>query len=396
MYFGFPRAHEDAARRAVRAGLGILEAVGRLSTGIQAERGISLAVRVGIHTGAVVVGRVGGATRHEELAIGETPNVAARIRLSAEPDTVIISAATHRLVHRAFACESLGARVLRGTSQPIGLYRVIAEAPAESLGGVDDLVEFTPLVGREQEIGLILERWELVKEGIGQVVVLVGEAGIGKSRLVHVTKERLADEAHTALDCRCSPYSQRSALYPVTELLERLLQLRREDSPKDRMAKLEVALSRYRLPVPEMVPPLASLLSLPDDGRYPPIALPPQGRKQKSLEAVLRLFLAAAGERPVLLIVEDLHWIDPSTLELLSLLVEHAPTARLFALLTCRPEFGVPWPPRSQMTQITLNRFTRRHTEVMVDRVTAGKSSRPRCSPRLSRRRMGSPCSWRS
>jgi class 3 adenylate cyclase/predicted ATPase len=372
VYFGFPRAHEDAGRRAVRAGLGILEAVGRLSTRIQAERGISLAVRVGIHTGPVVVGRVGGATRHEELAIGETPNVAARIQALAEPDTLIISAATHRLVQGAFVCESLGTRVLRGTSQPIGLYRVIAEAPAESLGG-GALVEFTPLVGREQEIGLILERWELVKDGMGQVVVLVGEAGIGKSRLVHVMKERLADEAHTALECRCSSYAQRSALYPVTELLERLLQLRREDSPKDRVAKLEGALSRYRLPGSEMVPALASLLSLPDDERYPPLALSPGGRRQKSLEAVLRLFLAEAQERPVLLIVEDLHWIDPSTLELLGLLVEQAPTARLFVLLTCRPEFGVPWPPRSQMTQITLNRFTRRHTEIMVDRVTAGR-----------------------
>jgi predicted ATPase/class 3 adenylate cyclase len=373
VYFGFPRAHEDDARRAVRAGLGILEAVDKLNRIIQQERGISLAVRVGIHTGPVVVGRVGGGSRHEELAIGETPNVAARLQALAEPDTVIIGAATHRLVHRVFACESLGARALRGTSQPIGLYRVLAKAPAESHGGDEDLVGLTPLVGREQEVGLLLERWELAKDGIGQVVVLSGEAGIGKSRLVQVMKERLADEPHTVLESRCSSYTQNSALYPATELLERLLQFRREDSPKDKMARLDVALGRYRLPLPETVPALASLLSLPDDERYPPIALPPPGRKQKTLEAVLRLFLAAADERPVLLIVEDLHWIDPSTLELLGLLVEQAPAACLFALLTCRPEFRVPWSPRSQITQITLNRFTRKHTEVMVDRVTAGK-----------------------
>ena len=377
VYFGFPRAHEDAARRAVRAGLGVLDAVGRLSATLQAERGISLAVRVGIHTGPVVVGRVGDATRHEELAIGETPNLAARIQTLADPDTVVISAATHRLVRRAFACEPLGAQLLRGASQPIDLYRVVAEAPAERAGGLGEQVEFTPQVGREQENGLVLERWELVKDGIGQVVVLVGEAGIGKSRLVHVMREQLAEEGHTALECRCSPYAQRSALYPITELLERLLQLRREDVAKDRLAKVEAALDRHRLSVAEMIPALAPLLSLPDDERYPPLALPPPGRRQKSLEAVLRLFLAAATERPVLLIVEDLHWIDPSTLELLGLLVEQAPAARLFALLTCRPEFALPWPPRSQMTQVTLNRFTRRHTEVMVDRVTGGKPLPP-------------------
>jgi predicted ATPase/class 3 adenylate cyclase len=373
VYFGFPRAHEDDARRAVRAGLGILEAVDKLSTILGQERNIRLAVRVGIHTGPVVVGRMGGASRHEELAIGETPNVAARLQALAEPDTVVIGATTHRLVRHVFACESLGTRSLRGASHPIDLYRALGEAPAESLGGEGSAVGLTPLVGREQEVALLLERWELVKDGIGQVAVLTGEAGIGKSRLVQVMKGRLADEPHTVLESRCSAYTQSSALYPVTELLERLLQFRREDSPRERRARLDRALTQYRLPMPETVPALVSLLSLPDDERYPPIALPPAGRKQKTFEAALRLFLAAAGERPLLLIVEDLHWIDPSTLELLGLLVEHAPAARLFALLTCRPEFRAPWPPRSQMTQITLNRFTPKHTEVMVDRVTIGK-----------------------
>jgi predicted ATPase/class 3 adenylate cyclase len=371
VYFGFPRAHEDDAGRAVRAGLGILEEVEQLNKRLQP--GIKLAVRVGIHTGPVVVGRVGGGNRREDLAVGETPNIAARLQTLAQPDTVIIGAATHRLVHRTFACEFLGAEALRGTSQPIGLYRVLAHAPAERQVGGDGLDALTPLVGREQEVGLLLERWELAQDGIGQMVVLSGEAGIGKSRLVQVMKDRLADQPHTILEARCSSYTETSALYPVTELLEHLLQVRRKDPAGDKMAKLEATLGRYRLPLAEMVPALASLLSLPDDERYPAITLPPLGRKQKTFEAVLQLLLAAAGERPVVLIIEDLHWLDPSTLELLELLVRQVPTACLFVLLTCRPEFHAPWPPRSHVTQITLNRFTRKHTEIMVDRVTAGK-----------------------
>ncbi|MGH7390164.1 MAG: AAA family ATPase [Candidatus Rokuibacteriota bacterium] len=374
VYFGFPQAHEDDARRAVRAGLGVVDAVRAIRAPAGPTEGLPLAVRVGIHTGPVVVGRVGGGGRHEELAIGETPNVAARLEASAEPDTVVISAVTHRLTHGAFACEALGPQALRGLSQPLESFRVLHEAPAPDDVEDADGAGRTPLVGREQEIGLLLERWELVKDGIGQVVVLTGEPGIGKSRLVQVVKGRLAAESHTALESRGSPYSQSSALHSAIELLQRLLELRAEDGPRERLARLEAALDRHGLPAAEVLPLLASLLSLPDDARHPPPAHAPQARKQRTLEAVLRLILAAAAERSVLLIVEDLHWIDPSSLELLALLVEQAPTARLLVLLTARPEFRVPWPPRSHLTRITLNRFTRKQSGAMVERVTGGKT----------------------
>jgi class 3 adenylate cyclase len=232
VYFGYPLAHEDDAQRAVRAGLGMVEALGQLNTRLKPDRGVELSVRLGIHTGLVVVGEVGGGTRQEQLALGETPNLAARLQGLAAPNTVVISAATYPLLGGFFACQALGPHLLKGFAQPLQVYQVLYESTARSRLEAAGRTGLTPLVGREQEIGLLRERWAQVKDGLGQAVLLSGEAGIGKSRLVQVLKDHVASEPQAWLTpCQCSPYHQHSALYPMIDLLERVaLRFDREES----------------------------------------------------------------------------------------------------------------------------------------------------------------------
>jgi class 3 adenylate cyclase len=262
VYFGYPQAHEDDAPRAVRAGLGMVEAMGQLNARLAQERGVQLAVRLGCHTGLVVVGDVGEGTRQEQLALGETPNVAARLQGLAAPNTVVISAATFPLLGGFFACQPLGTPLLKGLSQPLAVYRVLSERMARSRLEAVGRAGLTPLVGREPEVALLRERWEQVKDGMGQVVLLSGEAGIGKSRLVLVLTEQVASEPQAWLTpCQCSPYHQHSALYPMIELLERVaLRFEREESPQQKLSKLEGFVVQYGLPLVEAVPLLAALL----------------------------------------------------------------------------------------------------------------------------------------
>jgi predicted ATPase/class 3 adenylate cyclase len=372
VYFGYPQAHEDDPRRAVCAGVGIVEAIAGLDTRLRARLDVRLAVRVGIHTGLVVVGEVGGGARQEHLALGGTPNLASRLQTLAEPGTVVISGGTARLVHGRFALRDLGLETPKGVTAPIRVYQVLGESAAARPLDIES--GLTPLVGREHEVQLLLERWGHVKEGQGQVVLLSGEPGIGKSRLVQVVKDRLGREPHNRLECRCSPYHRHSAFHPVIDLLQRALQLEREDSAEQRLRKLEVALEQYRMGLPDAVPLFASLLSLPMSDRYPALTLSPLRQRKKILGALLALLAAVAAERPVLLIVEDLHWVDPSTLELLSLLVDQVPTARILALMTARPDFRPPWAPRSHLMQVNLTRLSQRQVSAMVEGVTAGKS----------------------
>ncbi len=374
VYFGYPQAHEDDAQRAARTGLGIVEAMGRLNARLQSEKEIRLAVRVGIHTGLVVVGEMGGAGRREPLALGETLHVAARLQGLATPDTVVISTTTYQLIHGYVACQDLGSHPLKGIATPAAVYRVLHPNPAHSRLDVAASRGLTPLVGRDAEVALLRERWAQVKDGRGQVVLLSGEAGIGKSRLVQVLKAQVADQPHVRWECRCSAYSQNSALSPVIELFQRMLQWTNEDAPDDKLRKLEAALAPYPVSLPEVVPWFASLLSLPLPDRYPPLSLPPERQKQKTLEAVLRVLQALAARQPVLFIVEDLHWGDPSTLELLSLLIDQGPTARILTLLLFRPEFRPPWGFRAHVTPLTLVRLPQHQTEVMVERVAGGKA----------------------
>jgi TOMM system kinase/cyclase fusion protein len=374
VYFGYPRAHEDDARRAILTGLGMVQAISALNMRLAQNKGIQLAVRVGIHTGLVVVGEVGGSGRQERLALGETPNVAARLQGIAAPNTVVISTATFHLVQGLFSAEDFGTHMLKGVTTPVQVYRVLGESGALSRLDVAATRGLTPLVGRELEVTLLLERWAQVKEGMGQVVLLSGEPGIGKSRLVEVLKAHVAAEPHMRLECRCSPYHQHSALYPVIELLPRVLAFSRDDPTDQKVRQLEAALSRYHLDLQDTVPFFAALLSLPLPERYAPLTLTPQRQRQKTLEALLAMVLELAAQRPVLFIVEDLHWIDPSTLEFLTLLVDQGPTARIFTLFTCRPEFRSPWGTRAHLTPITLNRLPRRQVEILVERVAGGKA----------------------
>jgi class 3 adenylate cyclase/predicted ATPase len=379
VYFGYPRAHEDDVQRAVRAGLGMIEAVGQLNTRLAQERGVQLAVRLGVHTGLVVVGDMGSGTRQEQLALGETPNLAARLQSLATPNTLVISTATFQLLGGFFACQPLGTRPVKGLAQPLAVYRVLYESMARSRLEAVGSTGLTPLVGREQEIGLLQERWAQVKDGIGQVVLLSGEAGIGKSRLVQVLTEQTAAEPQAWLTpCRCSPYYQHTALYPWIELLERVaLQFEREETPAQKLRKLEGFLVQYGLPLAEAVPLFADLLSLPLPDGYAPLMLSPEQQKQRTLQALLTILLRIAAQQPVLFVMEDLHWVDPSTLELLSLLVDQGPTARIMTLLTFRPDFRPPWPGRAHLTQVTVNRLPDRQAVEVIHQVAHGKALPP-------------------
>jgi TOMM system kinase/cyclase fusion protein len=375
VYFGYPMAHEDDAQRAVRAGLGMLEALGPLNIRLAHERRVQLAVRLGCHTGMVVVGEVGVGTRQEQLALGETPNLAARLQGAAAPNTLVISAPTFQLLSGFFACQSLGMLRLRGIAQPLEVYQVLSESTARSRLDVASSTGLTPLVGREQEVGLLRERWQQVKDGLGQVVLLSGEAGIGKSRLVQTLKEHIASEPQAWLTpCQCSPYYQNTALYPLVDVLERVtLRFERDESPQQKLHKLEGLLVQYGLSLVQAVPLFAALLSLPLTDAYAPLTMSPAQQKQQTLHALLTMALQTAARQPLLFVMEDLHWVDPTTLELLSLLVDQGPTARILLLLTCRPDFSPPWMGRAHFTPVTLPRLSRRQALEMTDRLAHGK-----------------------
>src|SRR5215472_1378034 len=322
VYFGYPQAHEDDAQRAIRAGLGIIEAVGALNTRLEQDKGIGLAVRLGIHTGLVVIGEMGSQGRQEQLALGEVPNIASRIQGLAEPNTIMISADTYRLIQGYFECQNLGVQTLRGVAEPLTVYRVLRESGARGRLDVAATRGLTPLVGRESEVTLLQERWEQAKSGQGQVVLLSGDAGIGKSRLVQMLKEHVTNQPHTCWECRSLSYFENTALFPLTDLFQRLLQWQPEESPDEKFGKLEHALSQYRLPLEESVPFFAPLLSLPlPEDHYLPLNLSPQRQRQKTLETIVAILLELAERQPVLFILEDLHWTDPTTLEFINLLI---------------------------------------------------------------------------
>jgi len=378
IYFGYPQAHEDDAQRAVCSGLDILAAMDALNTRLPHAKGIALAVRLGIHTGLVVAGAMGGIERQEQLALGETPNIAARIQGLAAPNTLVISDATYRLVQGYFACQDLGAHVLRGVTEAMRLYHVLGESGATSRLDVAHARGLTPLVGRESEVALLLERWEQAKNGQGHVVLLTGDGGLGKSRLVQVLKDHVANEPHVRWECRSVPYYQNTALYPLTDLLQRILQWQHDETLDAKLGKLEQALSQYRMPLEESVPLFAPLLALPvPENRYRPLNLSPQLQRQKTLEAIVAILLELAEHQPVLFIVEDLHWTDPTTLELLNLVLDQTPTASLLVLLTCHPHFQPSWHHRSYLTEMTLNHLSHAQVAQIVHGITGGKTLPP-------------------
>jgi class 3 adenylate cyclase/predicted ATPase len=374
VYFGYPTAHEDDTRRAVHTGLGIVQAITTLNTHLAAQYGAHLAVRLGIHTGPVVVGVMGGGGRHEHLALGETPNLAARLQSLAPPNAVVISAVTARLVQGAFALEDLGTHTLHGVTEPMPISRVHGLFATPSHDEEFVTAEGAFLVGREEESSLLCRRWEQSKAGLGQVVFVSGEAGIGKSALVEGLRAQVRTEGWPRIAFRCSPYHTTSALYPVITHIEHLLQCTPEEPPATRLVKLEAGLRPYGLPLAEVVPLLAGLLSIPlPPERYTPLTVTPQQQKQQTLDALVAWLAAEAERRPVLVVWEDLHWADPTTLEVLGLVIEQAPTMPMLHVLTYRPEFSPPWPPRAHMTPLVLARLERPQVEALIAQRAAGK-----------------------
>jgi class 3 adenylate cyclase/predicted ATPase len=373
VYFGYPHAHEDDAQRAVRTGLGILEAVETLNARLERANGVRLIVRLGMHTGLVVVGVMGGRVRKEQLALGQTPNIAAQLQSLALPNQLVLSERTQRVVGGAFDYDDLGVHTLKEIAEPIRVYSVRGERRAVSRFDAATSTGLTPLVGREEELGLVLQRWEQAKEGEGQVVMLAGEPGIGKSRLTEAVHERMAKEPHIRLRYQCLPYYRHSAFYPFIVQLEWAARFARDDTPEQKLDKLEALLAQSTDVVADVVPLFAALLSIPTGDRYPPLHLSPQQQKTQTIEALVAQMVGLSHHQPVLCTFEDVHWSDPTSLEVLALVMHQVQDARVVVVITYRPEFDAPWTAAMHVTALTLNRLSRAQSTVLVERITAGK-----------------------
>ena len=371
-YFGYPRAHEDDAQRAVRAGLGMVEAIAALNSN-GPQQGSQLAIRIGINTGLVVVGDIGtGESRDEMAVVGEAANVAARLQDLAEPGSVVVGASTYRLIEGLFVCDDLGALAVKGVRAPVNVYRV-REPTGASRFEATTTRGLTPLVGREDEVRVLLSRWRQAKEGEGQVVLLSGEPGIGKSRIIQSLREELHDEQRINLHYFCSPFYSSSALYPVLDQLERAADLRRQDSPTAKLEKLEGVLARGSARPGESASLLAPLLSIPTEGRYPPLDLTPQQHRAKVFSVLLDQLSGLASRDPVLMIFEDAHWIDPTSIELFQLVVDRVQRLPILLVMVFRPDFTPPWSGFPHITPLALGRLGHRQALALVERVTGGK-----------------------
>ena len=368
-YFGYPQAHEHDAERAVRAGLAIVEAAPKLVT----AAALPLHVRVGIATGLVVVGDlIGSGESRERGVVGETPNLAARLQAIAQPDMVVIAEGTRRLLGNLFELHDLGAKDLKGIAGPTRAWAALRPSSVEGRFEALHASGLTALVGREEELELLLRRWTEAKSGEGQVVLLSGEAGIGKSRLTAALLERLASEQHTRLRYFCSPQHTDSAFYPIIGQMERAAGLTRDDAPRAKLDKLDAVLAPTSTSI-EDAALFAEMLSLPNDGRYPALDLTPPQRRQRTFEALVSQVEALTRQSPVLMIFEDAHWTDPTSLEVFGRTVDRLAGHRTMLIVTFRPEFEAPWIGRPHVTALTLNRLARREIDAMIDSVVGDK-----------------------
>ena len=370
-YFGYPAAHEDDAERAVRAGLAILDAV-RAQKSVP---GVVLGARIGVASGVVVIGDlVRENVTQENAAIGETTNLAARLQSLADPNTLVISPETHRQVGALFEYHDLGQQTLKGFPKPLHVRQVVGPSELENRFEALHPSGSSPLVGREEELELLLRRWGQAKQSEGRVVLLSGEAGIGKSMLARALQERLAEEANTPLIYHCSPYHQDSALYPIIRQLLRAANIERDESAEAKLHKLKNLLAETSENLSDEVTLFAALLSIPQGQGIPQPRLTPQRLKERTLGALLGQLERLAARAPVLMVFEDLHWIDPTSLELLSVVVDQAPRLRLLLIATSRSEFTPPWASHHHISKLSLSRLGRSETRTLVTGITKGKA----------------------
>jgi class 3 adenylate cyclase len=367
VYFGYPQAHEDDAERAVRAGLELVQAV------VNLKSSTSLQTRVGIATGLVVVGDlIGSGEAQERGIVGETPNVAARLQGIAEPNTVIIAESARKLIGNLFELQSLGTQDLKGIGGPVRAWAALRPSAVESRFEAMHASGLTELVGRQEELELLIRRWSKAKTGEGQVVLLSGEAGIGKSRLTAALLESIAREPHTRLRYFCSPQHTDSALYPIIGQMERAALFAHDDALETKLDKLDRVLVQTSTSK-EDAALFADMLSLPGEGRYPAVRLEPQQHRQRTLQALLSQVEALSLQNPVLMIFEDAHWSDPTTLEAFDRVIDRIATLCVLLLVTFRPEFAPPWIGQPHVTALTINRLPKRDIDAIIDGVVGNK-----------------------
>ena len=388
VYFGYPEAREDAAERAVRAGLAILETMEALNARFAVEHEVRLQVRVGIHSGTVVVAKGGG---KEADMFGDAPNIASRVQSAAEADTVVITADVHRIVSGLFTVEDRGAHRLKGIDQPVQLYRVLSAGLASGRGRGFTASAATPFVGRQAEMNWLLSRWSLVREGLGQLVLATGEPGIGKTRLVEDFKTRIEADAHLWVECFGAQFFSNTPFYTVIQMLDQGLALRGDESPAERVASLEQALGQAEVNLDEAVPLISEMLNLPIPPKYPPLRIPHDRRRQHLIHALTAWVLGASRHQPLVVVIEDLHWVDPSTLELLQILAQQGATVPLLLLCTARPEFRAPWPVQSHHTVLALNRLNFGETRELIAGVIARDGLTPEMIDAVIKRTDGVP-----
>ncbi|HEY0909598.1 MAG TPA: adenylate/guanylate cyclase domain-containing protein, partial [Bradyrhizobium sp.] len=354
-YFGFPRAYEDAAERAVRAAIGILSEVGEIGL----PDGTPVQTRIGIATGLVVVGEIIGiGPAQERTIVGETPNLAARLQALAGPDRILVSEATQKLLGGLFELTHAGDHDLKGFARPVPVWQVCGEASVESRFAAIRTGRSLPLIGRAHEMGLIGQRWQLAREGEGQIVTVTGEPGIGKSRTIEALQQELAAEPHARVNLQCSPYHSDSALYPVIQYLNRAARFTPTDATDARIEKLRSWLEKRNIADASALPLLAELLSIPLPAQAPS-GLTPAQRKASTLALLVNMLIGLSKDDPVLVVLEDAHWIDATTLDMMMRLTDSIGDARLLAVVTARPEFAAPWLARPQATLVSLGRLGR-------------------------------------
>jgi class 3 adenylate cyclase len=367
IYFDYPAAHEDDTERAVRAGLALIDAVATLPAPEPVQ------VRIGVATGLVVIGDlVGSGEAQERGIVGETPNLAARLQGIAEPNTVVIAAATRRLLGNLFELRDLGPQALKGITGPVRAFAALRASSVESRFEAMHAGGLTALVGREEELELLLRQWARAKTSEGQVVLLSGEAGIGKSRLSAALMEALTAEPHTRLRYFCSPQHTDSAFYPLIGQFERAAGFTHDDKQQTKLDKLDALLAQT-LTSKQDAALLSEMLSLANNGRYPALELDPEQRRQKTFEAIGAQLKTLARSSPVLMIFEDAHWGDPTSLEVFARTVDQVASLRVLMIVTFRPEFEAPWVGQPHVTALALNRLGHRDVGTMIDRVAGSK-----------------------